>query len=67
MQNLAAAIVTSASDTLGAQIDLTEDGEVGLEGLRAIWWLALGCALAGAVITICAVRIPKETEKEHVT
>ena len=59
--------MTSASDTLGAQIDLQENGEIGLEGIRAIWWLGLGCALAGAVITLCAVRIPKETEKEHVT
>jgi hypothetical protein len=35
--------------------------------LRAAWWFALAAALAGALITAVAVRIPKEVEKEHVT
>jgi MFS family permease len=67
VQNLSAAIVTSVADVIGAQVDLNEEGEVGLEGLRAIWWFGLAAAMLGAVITVVGVRIPKEEEKEHVT
>ena len=66
IQNLSAAIMTSVADALGAQIDLSPAGEVGLTGLRAIWWFGLGVALLGALITVVGVRIPKEMEKEHV-
>lgn len=67
IQNLSTAIMTSVADALGAQVGSSEDGEISLEGLRACWWFALAAALAGALITAVAVRIPKEEEKEHVT
>jgi len=67
VQNLSSAIMTSVADAVGSQVDLGTDGEIGLKGLRAAWWLALGAALGGGVITAVAVRIPKEEEKEHVT
>ena len=66
VQNLSAAIMTSVADTIGAQIDMGPNGEIGLKGLRAIWWFGFAAALLGAVITILGVRIPKEVEKEHV-
>lgn len=66
VQNLSAAIVTSLADAIGAQVALTPDGEVGLQGLRAIWWFGLAAAMTGAGITVVGVRIPKEEEKEHV-
>lgn len=67
MQNLSSAIMTSVADAIAAKIDTGTDGEIGLRGLKAAWWFALASALAGAVITAVAVRIPKEEEKEHVT
>ncbi len=66
IQNLSAAIVTSVADVIGAQVDMNESGEVGLQGLRAIWWFGFAAAMLGAVITVVGVRIPKEEEKEHV-
>ncbi|KAI6912859.1 hypothetical protein KC318_g13046 [Hortaea werneckii] len=66
IQNLSSAIMTSVADAVAAQVDRGADGEIGLQGLKAAWWLALGASLAGAVITAVAVRIPKEEEKEHV-
>ncbi|KAI6081481.1 MFS general substrate transporter [Hypoxylon rubiginosum] len=66
VQNLTSAIMTSISDTIGLKFDQLPTGEVGLEGLRAIWWFGLGSALAGALITATMVRIPKAEEKEHV-
>ncbi|XXH05350.1 hypothetical protein Hte_011776 [Hypoxylon texense] len=66
VQNLTSAIMTSISDTIGVKVDQLPTGEVGLEGLRAIWWFGLGSALAGALITATMVRIPKAEEKEHV-
>ena len=66
IQNLSSAIMTSIADAVAAQVDRGADGEIGLQGLKAAWWLALGASLAGAVITAVAVRIPKEEEKEHV-
>ncbi len=67
IQNLSAAIVTSLADAIGTQVDNNAEGEVGLHGLRAIWWFALGAALTGVAITVIGVRIPKEEDKEHVT
>ena len=67
VQNLSAAILTSVADAVGTKVDGGPNGEVGLKGLRAIWWLAFAAAMLGAVITIAGVRIPKEEEKEHVT
>ena len=67
IQNLSSAIMTSLADAIGAKVDLQPDGEIGLQGLRAAWWLALAAQLLGAIITAVAVRIPKEEEKEHVT
>ena len=59
--------MTSVADGIGAQVDLNAKGEIGLNGLRAIWWFGFGAAMLGAIITIAGVRIPKEEEKEHVT
>jgi MFS family permease len=67
IQNLSSAIMTSVGDSIAAEIDTLPDGTIGMEGLRAAWWFALAAALAGALITAVAVRIPKEVEKEHVT
>ncbi|KAJ5782855.1 Major facilitator superfamily domain general substrate transporter [Penicillium paradoxum] len=66
-QNLSAAIITSVADTIGTRVDSGPSGEIGLDGLRAIWWFALAAQLCAALITIVWVRIPKEEEKEHVT
>lgn len=65
-QNLSSAIMTSVADSIAAKIDTQENGEVGLEGLRAAWWLALAAAVLGAVITAVWVRIPKAEEKDHI-
>jgi MFS family permease len=67
IQNLSSAIMTAVSDAIGSQVDKQENGDIGLKGLKAIWWFALGASLLGALITAAAVRIPKEEEKEHVT
>lgn len=66
-QNLSSAIMTSIADAIGTRVDRGPDGQIGLEGLRAIWWFALAAQLTAALVTIVWVRIPKEEEKEHVT
>ncbi|CAG7942511.1 unnamed protein product [Penicillium salamii] len=66
-QNLSSAIMTSVADAIGTRVDRGADGEIGLDGLHAIWWFALAAQLLGALVTIVWVRIPKEEEKEHVT
>ncbi|RYP46210.1 hypothetical protein DL768_007529 [Monosporascus sp. mg162] len=66
VQNLTSAIMTSVSDTIGVKVSQLPSGEVGLEGLRAIWWFGLASSLTGALITATFVRIPKAEEKEHV-
>ncbi|RFU81945.1 major facilitator superfamily transporter [Trichoderma arundinaceum] len=65
-QNLTLAIITSVSGSIGIKVDQLSSGEVGLEGMRAIWWFGLACALTRALITLTMVRIPKAEEKEHV-
>ncbi|KAL7954482.1 MFS general substrate transporter [Trichoderma compactum] len=65
-QNLTLAIITSVAGSIGIKVDQLPDGEVGLEGMRAIWWFGLASAIVGALITITMVRIPKAEEKEHV-
>ncbi|KAJ9632523.1 hypothetical protein H2203_000928 [Taxawa tesnikishii (nom. ined.)] len=71
IQNLSSAIGASVADAIGAQVETIQgpdgDGEIGLKGLKAIWWFALGSALIGALITGAFVKIKKEEEKEHVT
>ncbi|CAI7652724.1 unnamed protein product [Penicillium glandicola] len=66
-QNLSSAIMTSVADAIGTRVDRGASGEIGLDGLRAIWWFALAAQLLAALVTILWVRIPKEEEKEHVT
>ncbi|KAJ5091893.1 hypothetical protein NUU61_006763 [Penicillium alfredii] len=66
-QNLSSAIMTSVADAIGTRVDRGPSGEIGLDGLRAIWWFAFGTQLAAALVTVIWVRIPKEEEKEHVT
>ncbi|KAK1246597.1 hypothetical protein MKX08_000399 [Trichoderma sp. CBMAI-0020] len=65
-QNLTMAIITSVADSIGIKVDQLPSGEVGLEGMRAIWWFGFASAMVGALITITSVRIPKAEEKEHV-
>jgi predicted MFS family arabinose efflux permease len=62
VRNLTMAI----GDAIGARVDTLPSGEIGLDGLRAIWWFGLAAALVAAIITGTMVRIPKEEEKEHV-
>ncbi|KAJ5654129.1 hypothetical protein N7490_001132 [Penicillium lividum] len=66
-QNLSSAIMTSLADAIGTRVSTGPDGQVGIEGLRAIWWFALGAQLLALLVTVVWVRIPKEEEKEHVT
>ncbi|KAK5699186.1 hypothetical protein LTR17_023467 [Elasticomyces elasticus] len=65
VQNLTIAIMTSVSDSIGVKVDALPSGEVGLNGIKAIWWFGLASASAGALITGTMVRIPKAEEKEH--
>ncbi|GFP56076.1 uncharacterized MFS-type transporter C1683.03c [Trichoderma asperellum] len=55
-----------AADSIGIKVDQLPSGEVGLQGMRAIWWFGFASAMVGALITITMVRIPKAEEKEHV-
>lgn len=67
MQNLSSAVMTAVADAVGTGVDRGPSGDIGLEGLRAIWWFALACEIVAGCITLFWVRIPKEEEKEHVT
>lgn len=67
MQNLSSAVMTAVADAIGTKIDKGPSGEIGLYGLRTIWWWALAAEVVAALITLIWVRIPKEEEKEHVT
>lgn len=66
VQNLTLAIMTAVADSIGMKLDQLPTGEIGLHGIKAIWWFGLAAALTGAIITITMVRIPKAVEKEHV-
>ncbi|KAK3632893.1 hypothetical protein LTR56_016072 [Elasticomyces elasticus] len=66
VQNLTIAVMTSVSDSIGVKVDALPNGEIGLSGIKAIWWFGLASASAGALITGTMVRIPKAEEKEHV-
>jgi hypothetical protein len=57
--------MTSISDSIGVKVDALPTGEIGLDGIRAIWWFGLASASVGALITSTMVRIPKAEEKEH--
>ncbi|KAI5458836.1 major facilitator superfamily domain-containing protein [Mariannaea sp. PMI_226] len=65
VQNLALAVITSVSDSIGTKVNKLPSGEIGLDGFRAIWWFGLGSALIGVFITMIFVRIPKAEEKDH--
>lgn len=67
VQNLSSAIMTSVADAVGTSVNMETSGEIGLKGLRAIWWFGLAAEIVGGLITIAFVRIPREEEKEHVT
>ncbi|KAJ5889006.1 hypothetical protein N7495_009047 [Penicillium taxi] len=68
MQNLSSAVMTAVGDAIGTKVDKGPSGDIGLKGLRAIWWFALGCEVVAAAITLIWVRIDKQEEKhEHVT
>lgn len=67
VQSLAMAVMTSIGGAIGQRVEtLPESGEIGLAGIRAIWWFGLATALAGALVATTMVRIPKAEEKEHV-
>ncbi|KAF1984058.1 MFS general substrate transporter [Aulographum hederae CBS 113979] len=65
VQNLAIAVMTSVGNSIGEKVDALPSGEIGLDGIRAIWWFGLAAALLGALITGTVVRIPRAEEKEH--
>lgn len=65
VQNLTVAVMTSIGEAIGTKVDKLPNGEIGLRGIRAIWWFGLAAALAGALVTATTVRIPKAVEKEH--
>lgn len=67
MQNLSNAVMTAVADAVGAQVNTGPSGDIGLKGLRAIWWFGLAGNIVAGIITVIWVRIPKEEEKEHVT
>lgn len=64
-QNLSAAVMTAIAGTIGVRVESGPTGEIGLEGLRAVWWFGFGLALSAALITALFVRIPKSEEKAH--
>ncbi|KAJ0128926.1 hypothetical protein HZ326_27973 [Fusarium oxysporum f. sp. albedinis] len=66
VQNLTVAIMTSISWAIGSRVEMLPNEEIGLKGIKAIWWFGLASALTGALITVTMVRIPKAEEKEHV-
>lgn len=66
VQNLTIAVMTSVGEVIGAKVEMLPTGEIGLAGIKAIWWFGLAAALTGALITATMVRIPKAEEKEHV-
>lgn len=57
IQNLSAAMIASLADTVGVEVDAGPGGEVGLEGLRAVWWFSFGLAIAAALVTSIGVRM----------
>ncbi|KAI9672705.1 MAG: hypothetical protein M1831_000140 [Alyxoria varia] len=76
VQNLSAATMVAVAGAIGTSVDggntnstAAGSGEVGvgLKGLRAIWWFALGVSVFAGVITAAMVRIRKEVEGEHVS
>lgn len=66
VQNLSSAIFTSVGDSIGVKVQQLPNGEIGLDGIRAIWWFGFACAMVATLITGTMVRIPKAEEKEHV-
>lgn len=66
VQNLTVAVMTSISGAIGTKVEALPGGDVGLAGIKAIWWFGLASALSGALITATLVRIPRAEEKEHV-
>ncbi|KAF2621821.1 hypothetical protein BU25DRAFT_463421 [Macroventuria anomochaeta] len=66
VQSLSTAVMTSLSDSIGTKVEALPTREIGLDGIRAIWWFGLASTLVGALITGIIVRIPKAEEKEYV-
>lgn len=65
IQNLSAAVITSVADSIGSKVDSNNNGEIGLDGFRAVWWFGFALSLVGALICATTVRIEKSEEKEH--
>lgn len=57
VQNLSGAVIASLADTIGIETDAGPGGEIGLHGLRVIWWFSFALAIAAAVITLLGVRM----------
>lgn len=66
VQNLTVAVMTSISGAIGTKVDALPEGDIGLAGIKAIWWFGLASALLGALITATLVRIPRVEEKDQV-
>lgn len=67
VQNLSAAVMTSIANAIGTKVDEGPSGDIGLRGLRAIWWFGLAAEVVAGLIAVVWVRIPKEEEKEHIS
>lgn len=65
VQNLIVAVMTSISNAIGTKVEALPGDDIGLAGIKAIWWFGLASALSGALITATLVRIPRAEEKEH--
>lgn len=67
LQNVSVAIMTGISDAIGASMSTSDHvGDISLQGLRALWWFQLACALLPAAISSAFVRLPRGQEKDHV-
>lgn len=67
IQNIAAAIMTAVSDSIGKEASSSTGYELDLNALRAIWWFSLGASLLGVIICVTLLRIPRSEEKDHVS
>lgn len=48
--------MAALADGIGNKVDKTPSGDIGLEGLRAIWWFGLASKIIAALITLNSRR-----------
>ena len=77
VENLASAIFVSVAGSIGTAVSNrhAEQGTaqgydpsstVSLDGLRAIWWFAMGVTIFASILVALTVRIKKAVEDDHV-